>query len=164
MRRISLLLALSAAAAVAGCSGYSTRSLIDPQYRTVYVKTFDNQSFYRGFEQSLTRQVVNKINSRTHLRIAPLGKADTVLTGLISNFQQQVLTEDLQDNVRETQITVTVDMTWTDAKTGKAIKAVRGLALSDTIKFDIGQTLDTTTPDLFDKMAERLVEELEASW
>jgi hypothetical protein len=163
MRRTSLGLAL-AALVVAGCSGYSNTSLIDPQYRTVYVKTFDNESFYRGFEQLLTREFVNTLNSRTHLRIAPLGKADTIITGRISDFKQQVLTEDAHDNVRETQITVTVDMTWTDAKTGKAIKTVRGLALSDSIKFEIGQTLDTATPEFFVDMAERLVEELEAPW
>ncbi len=163
MPRCGRILALAILVAL-GCSGYSSQSLIDPKYQTVYVKTFDNQSFYRGFEQSLTREVVNKINARTHLRIAPLDRTDTIITGQISDFRQQVLAEDLQDNVRETQITVTVDMTWTEAKTGKVIKAVRGLALSDTIKFDTGQTLDTATPELFDDMAERLVEELEAPW
>ena len=162
MRRISAVLAMTLLAV--GCSGYSTESLVDPKYQTVYVKTFDNQSFYRGFEQSLTREFINKLNARTHLRIAPRDKADTIITGQIADFRQQVLTEDLQDNVRELQITVTVDMTWTEAKSGKVIKAVRGLALSDSIKFDIGETLQTTTPELFDDMAERLVEELEAPW
>ncbi len=162
MRRINAILAMTLLAA--GCSGYSAESLVDAKYRTVYVKTFDNQSRYRGFEQSLTREFINKLNSRTDLRIAPRDKADTIITGQIADFKQQVLTEDLQDNVRELQITVTVDMTWTEAKSGKVIKAVRGLALSDQIKFDIGETLETTTPELFDDMAERLVEELEAPW
>ena len=45
MPRVRFILGL-AFAAFAGCSGYSTESLIDPHYKTVYVKTFDNQTFY----------------------------------------------------------------------------------------------------------------------
>ena len=163
MRRSRHILAL-AALACAGCAGYSAQSLIDPEHKTVYVQTFDNQSFYHGFEQSLTREIINKIKSRTRLKIVPRDRADTILSGRISDFRRQVLTEDLNDNVRDMLITLTVDMTWADARTGKPIKVVRGLTLADQIKFDVGETLDTTTPELFEDVAERLVEELEASW
>ena len=146
-----------------GC-GYSAQSLIDPKYKTVYVKTFDNRSFYRGFEQSLTRELINKINSRTTLRIAPRDQADTVITGQITDFRQYVLTEDALNNVREMQVTLIVDMTWTDRRTGRVITTVSNMPVSGQIKFEIGQTLDTTTPKLFQDVAERLVERLEAPW
>ena len=162
--RTSRCILVAAILACAGCAGYSTESLIDPKYKTVYVQTFDNRSFYRGFEQSLTRELINKINSRTTLRIAPKDRADTIITGLISSFQQYVLTEDANDNVRELQVTLTVDMTWTDRRTGRPIAAVRNMAVSDQIKFDIGQTLDSTTPKLFQDAAERLVDHLEKPW
>ena len=70
----------------------------------------------------------------------------------------------MNDNVRELQIVLTVDMNWTDAKTGKLIRATHGLQLADRVKFDIGQTLNTQTPGLFSDVAVRLVESLEASW
>ena len=163
MPRVRFILGL-AFAAFAGCSGYSTESLIDPHYKTVYVKTFDNQTFYRGYEQTLTREFINQMNARTRLRIAPLGKADSIISGQITAFTQQVLTQDVNDNVRELQIVLTVDMNWTDAKTGKLIRATHGLQLADRVKFDIGQTLNTQTPGLFSDVAVRLVESLEASW
>ena len=100
MRRGTPLLAL-AVLACAGCSGYSSRSLIDPKYKTIYVQTFNNLTYYRGFELRLTREIINKINARTHLQIAPRDRADTVLSGQVSNFRQQVLTEDIHDNVRD---------------------------------------------------------------
>ncbi len=163
MQRVSAILGLACLTLV-GCGGYSSESLIDPQYRTVYVKTFENDTFYRGYEQALTREFVNKLNSRTHLRVAPLGRADSILTGRISAFKQQVITQDVGDNVREMQMVLTVDMTWTDAKTGKAIRAVRGLELADRVKFDLGQTVDTQSSVLFNDVAVRLVEALEAPW
>jgi len=147
----------------AGC-GYSTQSLIDPRYKTVYVETFDNRTFYPGFEVSLTRALVNEINSKTNLRVVPRNQADTVITGQITDFQQYVLTEDPHDNVREMQVTAYVDMTWTDRRTGQPIKTVRNYTGSEQIKFDVGETLETATSELFRDLAQELVEQLEAEW
>ena len=146
-----------------GC-GYSSQSLIDSRYKTVYVETFDNQSFYRGFELTLTRALINEINRKTHLRIVPREQADTVLSGQISDFKQVVLTEDADDNVRESEVRVTIDMTWTDRRTNQPIKTVRGFVGSEQIKFDIGETLETATSELFYDVAEDLIEQLEADW
>jgi hypothetical protein len=147
----------------AGC-GYSSQALIDPRYKTVYVETFDNRTFYRGFENSLTRALINEINSKTNLRVVPRNQADTVITGQITDFKQYVLTEDQHDNVREMQVTAFADMTWTDRRTGQPIKVVRSHTASEQIKFDIGETLETATGELFRDLAQELVEQLEAEW
>ena len=162
MRRSRCILLL-ALLAYAGCE-YSSEPLIDSRYRTVYVKTFDNQSFYRGFEYSLTRALINELNAKTDLRIVSEGQADTVITGQIADFEQTVLTEDEDDNVRETQVTIVVDMTWTDRRTGRPIKVVRGHSGTEQIKFDVGETLETATAELFRDVAEELVEQMEAEW
>jgi hypothetical protein len=157
------MLLLAALFLCAGC-GYSSQPLIDPKYKTVYVETFDNRTFYRGFENSLTRALVNQINANTHLRIASRDRADTVLSGQITDFKQSVLTEDLHNNVREMQVTAYVDMTWTDRHTGQVIKRVHDHTVSEQIKFEIGQTLETASSELFRDMAQELVEQLESDW
>jgi hypothetical protein len=154
---------LAALFTCAGC-GYSSQPLINPKYKTVYVETFDNRTFYRGFENSLTRALVNEINTRTRLRIVPRSQADTVISGQITDFKQVVLTEDPHNNVREMQVTAYVDMTWTDRRTGQPIKVVRGHTASEQIKFEIGQTLETASTELFRDLAQELVEKLESDW
>lgn len=158
-----ILAVLLAVAACVGC-GYSNEALIDTRYRTVYVQTFDNLSWYRGFEVGLTRAVVNEINERTRMKLAPRDSADTLLTGKILDFKQNVLTETATDNIREIEVTLVVDMTWLDLRTGRAIKEVRNFVQTRQAKFDIGQTLDTATADAFTHVAERLVNQLEFDW
>jgi hypothetical protein len=157
------MLLLAALFACAGC-GYSSQPLIDPKYKTVYVDTFDNKTFYRGFENSLTRALVNQINTNTHMRIVPRNQADTVISGQITDFKQVVLTEDLNNNVRESQVTAYVDMTWTDRRTGAVIKKVHNHTCSEDIKVALGQTLETESAELFRDLAQELVEQLEKDW
>jgi len=132
--------------------------------KTVYVETFDNKTFYRGFENSLTRALVNEINAKTHMRIVPRNQADTVISGQIRDFKQVVLSEDLHNNTREMRVTAYVDMTWTDRRTGQVIKKVDGHTTSKQIKFETGQTLETATTELFQDLAKELVEKLETDW
>ncbi len=162
MVRIRCVL-LAAIVLTTGC-GYSPQALIDPQYRTVYVDTFDNHSWRRGFEYGLSRALVNEINLKTDLRIVNRDVADTIITGQIREFRQHVLVEDADDNVRELQLTMVVDMTWTDRRTGRAIRTVRAHAAHEQVKFDLGETLEGVTGEMFHDVAEELVEKLEADW
>ena len=163
MRRTRLSWLLVAVLLCSGC-GYSSRSLIDERYRTVYVKTFDNLTFYRGFEFELSRALVNEINAKTHLRIVPMNQAQTLLEGRIVGFKQNVLTEDVDDNVRELEITLVVDMTWTDLATNRQLRKVNSFTETAQAKFDIGENLESATAEAFADIAERLVNELEAEW
>jgi len=153
---------LAAVLICTGC-GYSSQSLIDTQYRTVYVEMFDNQSWYRGFEVGLSRELVNMINSRTHLRIVPKSQAQTIITGQIRDYRQVVLTEDELDRVRELQVTIVVDMTWRE-RSGKSIKVVRHFVRSEQVKRDLDETIESVNVELFRDTAEELVERLEADW
>lgn len=162
MRRNRTVLLLALVLCV-GC-GYSSESLFDSRYKTIYVEMFDNHSRYRGFEVALTRALINEINAKTDMRVVGRDRADTVLTGQIADFHQQVLTEDEDDNIREAQVTIIVDMTWRNRRTGRPIRVVRGFKGTEQIKYDLGETLQTATGELFPYMAERLVERLEAAW
>ena len=154
---------LAGALFCAGC-GYTSEPLIESRYGTVYVETFDNDSRYRGYEVGLTRALINEINAKTDLRIVARDQADTVITGKIADFRQHVLTEDEDDNVRETEITLRVNMTWTDRRTGRPIRAIRDFAGAEQVKWELGQTVESQSVELFRDVAERLVERMEAPW
>jgi len=51
-----------------GC-GYSAKSLLRSNVRSIYIPIFDNDTFRRGYEFDLTREVRDQILMKTDLRI-----------------------------------------------------------------------------------------------
>src|SRR5947209_5996378 len=105
----------------AGC-GYSSKSLYPASVNTVAVPIFGNKTFRREWEMRLTEAIDKNIEYRTPYKLAPQGKADTLLTGEIVDIQEQVLTRRYGPNIpRETQLTLVVDFTWKDLRTGRIL-------------------------------------------
>jgi len=82
---------------LAGCAGYSNKSLYPKDVATVYVEMFDNQSFRRGIELELTDAMAKRIESQTPYKIiSNRDKADTVISGQIMQAKESVLTTERQ--------------------------------------------------------------------
>jgi len=104
--------------------GYSTESLYSSEYQSVSVPIFANKTLYTGVERDVTEALIKAIQSRTPYVVHQGGNADTVLEGTIvsvdktklSNLRGSGLAEDIL-------ITITVDFTWKDLESGKAITA-----------------------------------------
>src|SRR5215211_5030104 len=108
LSRRTALIALFGGAA--GCThgghfdllGYSTEPNYDPSIRTVYVPQFRTKVFetvpYRGMEMTLTRKVIDAIESKTPMKVLsdPDG-ADTELQGTMTALSK-VLTNRTQFN------------------------------------------------------------------
>ncbi|MBN9122152.1 MAG: LptE family protein [Planctomycetes bacterium] len=127
---------LKCAAAIAplaavGCkSGYKflgydvgAGALYDPNVRTVYVPLFNNRSFqttpYRGFEIDVTQAVIREIGKTTSFRVtSDYERADTELLGNIVMIQKQILNRNQQNQVREAEVIVSVDVVWRDLRDG----------------------------------------------
>ena len=86
------------------------------------------------------------------------------LTGEIVDVRENVLLEDLNDDVVETSITVTVDVIWRDRRSGRVLLDRRGV--SDTAELIAlrGENVGTATEEAFRDLAERIVELLEEDW
>jgi Lipopolysaccharide-assembly len=131
-RRFLALGATASLAALAGCrnGGYSfagyqlgAGALYDPNIRTVYVPLFNNRAFqttpYRGFEVDVTQAVVREIGKTTTFRVTSNpDKADTELLGNIISIQKTLLNRNQQNQIREGEVTVWVDVVWRDLRTG----------------------------------------------
>jgi Lipopolysaccharide-assembly len=119
------------AAFAAGCAsdghvgflGYTTAPNYDPEIRTVYVPIFKNKVLettpYRGVEFTLTRAVIDAIESKTPMKVVsdPDG-ADTELQGTITRLDKLIFNRTPFNEVRELQLYLAVEFVWHDLRPG----------------------------------------------
>jgi hypothetical protein len=137
-RQLLKLFAAVAPLAAIGCrNGYKflgydvgAGALYDPNIRTVYVPLFNNRAFqttpYREFEVDLTQAVIREIGRTTSFRVtSDCEKADTELLGNVVAIQKQILNRNQQNQVREAEILVAVDVVWRDLRDGTILSNPR---------------------------------------
>ena len=84
-------------------------------------------------ELDLTERLKNEVVRRTPLKIAPEERADSILEATIRKVEPTVLVRDVNDNVASQRVTISVDFTWRDRRTGRIHaegKASRGRPIS----------------------------------
>jgi hypothetical protein len=97
--------------------GYTTYPNYDMGIHTVRVPIFKNVTFYRGMEFDLTRAVIRTIEAQTPYKVVSC-VADTELTGTIVLMQKAVINRNQQNEVREAQTLLAVDIVWKDLRPG----------------------------------------------
>ena len=163
LRRVAALW-LVAALILGGC-GYTAGSLVSKDYRTVYIPIWENTTFRRGLEFRLTELLQKEIERKTHLKLTKDERADTKLSGVIVDFRQHVLTEDLQDRPVETQVTVVVNFRWEDLRTGQLILKEDGLTQTGEAVNQLGQTPEGAgAEDAFQDLVAQIVDKMAAGW
>ena len=90
--------------------------------------------------------------------------ADTILTGEIRDYQITVLTENTSDEVTQERVTLIVDVTWTDNKTGEILMSLSSFSQTAEAAFEADETRDTARDEAFRDIAERIVENMEDEW
>ena len=162
MMRRSLLFLL-AALTFSSC-GYSTQSLYNRNYHTVSVPIFANKTFRREWEFRLTEAITKNIELRTPYKVTKQDKADTVLTGEITEIQENVLTErNGTDLPRESQLTVVVNFVWKD-RSGRVIVERKGLNRSATEIPQLGESVVDAEQLAVERLAAAIVDQMQAEW
>lgn len=106
--------------------GYSTKPNYDTRYKTVYVPTFKNLTFYRGLEFSVTKSLVREIEARTPYKVVSnRASADTELKGTIVSLTKNILNRNQLNEVREAQTVMRAQIIWRDLRTGEILSAPR---------------------------------------
>jgi len=99
--------------------GYTTYPNYDTSIHTVRVPIFKNVTIYRGMEFDLTRAVIRTIEARTPYKVVSAeSSADTELIGTIAAMDKGVINRNQQNEVREAQTTLAVDIIWRDLRPG----------------------------------------------
>jgi len=156
-------LGIALLALLAGCEGYRTSTLIPADARRIAVPIFENDTFYRQIEFSLTRNVADVLRMTPGAYVAPEEEADVILRGRITRVDLNVLAVDNRDQTTEQSATTTVHCRVIDRRTGDVVKEFN---VSERISFATatGEQLQTAQREAFWDLAREIVFELEADW
>lgn len=144
--------------------GYSSKSLLRSNVRSIYVPIFDNNTFRRGYEFDLTKAVRDQILLRTRLNMVDKDEADSILIGKITGVDENVLIEDRKDNIVESRVSVTIDIRWVDRRTGRTIVERRNIKRPTEFIVLRNETLTSSSNEAFVKVAQSIVDAMEEDW
>ena len=162
---------------VSGC-GYTTRSLLSPDLKTIYVENFKNKvaiteeqsdvRMYRGYrpglERDLTKDIIDRFILDGNIKIKNDKDVDLVLSGDLVDFRKEGLRYDANDNVEEYRVTLTVDMELKDTRQNKTVWTEKGFSgeatyrTSGSLAKSEGLSIKDASKDLARRVVERTVE------
>lgn len=149
-----------------GCSGYTNQSLYSNEIKTVYVEMFDNTTFRRDLEYDLSDAIAKRIESDTPYKIvSDKSRADTVLSGRITSIGSSALTVERETGrALENQAEVTAQFSWKNLKTGQYLVQNTSATASAGYSAFQQQSLEYASKVAANKLAERIVEQLQEEW
>ena len=149
---------------LAGC-GYSTERPFRQDISTVHVPIFQSKEFRRGLEFQLTEALQKRIQLDTPYRLASKRNADTELIGEVIEVQQNTFGSDFVTGLpRETGATIVVAFRWKDLRSGEIlVERPRFTQTAEYIR-PIGEDFFLGSERFIDRLAEAIVEQMEAPW
>ncbi len=179
MARPFMLFFTSVLLFLSGC-GYTTKSLLPPDIKTIYVDNFKNtinitaeQSNIRmyagyrpGMERDLTKAVIDRFLLDGNLRIETESNADLILESELTDFRREALRYDTNNNVEEYRIKLIVNMELKNRKTGRALWAEKGFTGETTYRTSgpLAKSEAAAVNDAIIDLARRIVERTVEAW
>jgi hypothetical protein len=164
---------------LAGC-GYTTRSLLPAEYKTIFVNSIVNKikitaeqsnvRMYRGYrpgiELEITRAIIDRFLFDGNLKIADNCNANLILAGDLVDFRKEPLRYDANDNIEEWRIIVTINAQVKDPVSGKVLwkeDAFSGMA-NYRITGGVAQNESQAVAEAVEDLARRVVEKTIEGW
>lgn len=163
---VAVLIALPACAA-SPRDGYSFQSSYADDVRTVSVPIFDNTTFTPGLGALLSEAIAKEIQRSTPWLVVAADRADTQLTGTITDIDLRRLSNTPGTGLVEEQaLRITADFDWTDLRTGAVREARRGFAATTTYlpRQGINERIEVGQREAIEELARDIVRELRAAW
>lgn len=173
---MKLLALLAATLFLAGCAPLSTYrygndSLYPQDIHTVYVPMFESDSFRPHLGQWLTEAVAKEIELKTDYKLVGTPGADSVLSGRITSDTKRVVVENRNDDPRETEYNIQVQVVWARRDGGILIDravplppAILEIGQSASVVPEYGESIATGQQEAIQKLAEQIVAMMEAPW
>lgn len=172
---IRLLTICSLFGLLTGCAGYQmgVRSLYAPDMETVFVPVFESASFRPDLGERLTEAVIKEIELKTPYKVVGSpDQADSVLSGRVVSDRKRVLIENRNDDPRETEFTLAVEVSWVNRRGGMIRDPhlvplpppLLGLQDSSSFAPEGGQSLVVAQQNAINELATRIVEMMEVPW
>jgi hypothetical protein len=159
---------------LAGISSYQfgSRTLFPNDIETVYVPVFESNSYRKGLAEELTEAVIKEIEKRTPYKVVGTPNADTTLTGKIVSDNKHLLFESLTGDPRESELNLKVEVTWANSR-GDAIRkipavpvpnAAVSVSAANNLVPEVGQSVATSQQTAIQRLAQQIVNLMEAPW
>ena len=157
-----------------GCAAYrfGSASLFRPGIRTVHVPVVRNDTFRHDLGVRLTEALVREIETRTPYKVTDDPNADSRLECRIVSETKRVLTETTTDDPRALDAAVSVRASWL-GRSGEMLmqnavvpSGELAIGFSQDSRFvpEAGQSIDTATDAAIEKLASRIVSQMELRW
>ncbi|MCM8761371.1 MAG: LPS assembly lipoprotein LptE [Candidatus Omnitrophica bacterium] len=179
MNKPFVVLSLIAALSVGGC-GYTTRSVLSPEYKSIEVENVknsisvtaeqDNLRMYRGYrpgmEVELTKAIIDAYLFDGNLKVSQEGNADLILVSELVDFKREPLRYDANDNIEEYRIKLYVNMELQDANSGATLWKERGFSGEATYSTSgtYAKPESAAVTDAIKDLARRIVERTIEAW
>jgi hypothetical protein len=130
----------------------------------VAVIPFDNTTFRRGLEMTLTRAVDDEVRARSPRSPVAPGEADWLLRGTIVRADERIYSEDKDDVVTESSIVIDVDITLEDRAAEKILRTYKCTGNRVPFSAFAGRTasVEEAEAQALREIAQRIVDWLEA--
>ena len=166
---LSSAFGLLAAVLLGGCgtsTGYTNASLFPADVNSVYLEMFDNRSFRRGIEFTLSDALAKRIEVDTPYQIvSDRDRADSVVSGQIVAAGESLLTieRDL-GRALEKEAVLTAVVTWKNMKNGKLMLNSRTVTAAASYSDFQSQDFTYASAVAANKLAQSIVQLMENPW
>jgi hypothetical protein len=116
-------------------------------------------------ENTVTQAVIKQLELRTPYKVVPRDRAQTILEGEIDSVEVDVISSSDQTVLPQEQLlTLSVNFTWKDIRTGRILVERRKFTQSATYYPTLGEGRFVGTQSASEKLAISIVQQLEADW
>jgi hypothetical protein len=160
--------------AVSGCAGYQVghQSLYRSDIRTVHVPIFQSDSFRRNLGERLTEAVAKEIELKTPYKVVHRADADSTVSGQIVSERKRVLAVDVNGIPRDVETDLVIDVNWFDRGGQTLMQNARfdlaplGFSVAQDANFvpEGGQSIAVAHQEAIQRLAEQIVNQMEARW
>lgn len=165
---------------VSGC-GYTTRSQLSSDLRSIYVENFTNKisvteeqgdaRMYRGYrpgmEVDITKAVIDRFIFDGNLKVVNIVEdSDIILKGELIDFKKEALRYDRNNNVEEYRVRAVVNIELKSARTDKTVWKEKEFAGEATYRTggSLAATESASIKEATSDLARRVVERTIEGW
>ena len=172
LKKISSFAAIVFFISAAGC-GYTTKTTLPQNIKTIYVKTTINDvpitalyAYQPGLEIAITNGMIRRFHQDGNLKVVEEKDADAILESKLITFDQEGLRFSRLENVQEYRLYVVIAFRLLDAKTGNVIMEEGGFAgQADYFVTDVRSLgRDEASRRAVDDLAKNVVDRITEDW
>ena len=163
-----VIMPVLAVIALAGCGigGYTDKSLYPEDVKSVYVEMFDNRTFRRGIEYTVSDALAKRIESDTPYRIvSDRDRTDSVMGGQLVVITESILTLERETGrALEKEVILTATVNWKNLRTGRMMINNQSVTAAASFSDFLNQDFTYASSLAANKLAEKIVEVMQSNW